>query len=252
MWTSLGGFRKKEGNNSTKKAVLTLMTCLLITASLVACSPAKESTEATTTEVPAASANNTQSTEKEDEAAKEAEEAIAKAKAEEEAKRKAEEEALEANKQTQVANAMTLIVPHLAPDKVLQQKTIDYLVANHQLFPAVTAETKEAAKNAVDKNITSRHLFKNVTPYLDKMFSVQGSVVQVTEEESDMGTIATVHIMDESGNSIVGIYFGSTGDILDGDQVRLRGVPTASYSFDNIGGGTTNAILLTVSTVQKV
>ncbi|MNL89725.1 hypothetical protein D3C87_2202280 [compost metagenome] len=58
-------------------------------------------------------------------------------------------------------------------------------------------------------------------------------------------------MMDSEGNSIVGIYLGSTGDILDQDYVTMRGVPTAVYSFENIGGGTTNAILLTASTVQK-
>ncbi len=31
----------------------------------------------------------------------------------------------------------------------------------------------------------------------------------------------------------------------------MVGLPTSLFSFDNIGGGTTNAILMSVSTVQK-
>lgn len=84
------------------------------------------------------------------------------------------------------------------------------------------------------------------------MVKVTGTVIQVQEEETDFGTVATVHIMDEAGNSLIGYYNNSTGDILDGDDVTMRGVPTAVYSFDNISGGTTNAIMLAVSTVQKV
>ncbi|WP_205621578.1 hypothetical protein [Paenibacillus sanguinis] len=57
--------------------------------------------------------------------------------------------------------------------------------------------------------------------------------------------------MDEDDNSIVGVYVGSTGDILDNDFVTMRGVPAAQYSFDNISGGTTISILLAVSTIQK-
>ncbi|MEF2964633.1 hypothetical protein V3851_02225 [Paenibacillus sp. M1] len=132
----------------------------------------------------------------------------------------------------------------------LDQKTYDYIVEHSELFPAGSAELKNKAESEVDVSITSRHLFKNVAPYLDKMVKVSGYVVQIQEEETDVGTIAEIHIMDENDNSIVGIYNGSTGDILDGDFVTMRGVPTSLYSFDNIGGGTTNAVLLAVSTVQ--
>lgn len=147
---------------------------------------------------------------------------------------------------------MSVVVPNLVEGGAVDQKTYDYLVKNADLFPAVTAETKKAATKEVDSKITSKHLFKNITPYLDKMVKVTGTVVQVQEEETDFGTLASIHIMDESGNSLIGYYNNSTGDILDGDDVTMRGVPTAVYSFDNISGGTTNAIMLAVSTVQKV
>ncbi|WP_139236946.1 hypothetical protein [Paenibacillus sp. 453mf] len=77
-------------------------------------------------------------------------------------------------------------------------------------------------------------------------------MITIQEEETETGTIAFVHILDDDFNSITGYYFGSTGDILEGDTVRLRGVPTAAYSFANIGGGTTNATLITISTIQKL
>ncbi|WP_342551376.1 hypothetical protein [Paenibacillus sp. FSL R7-0652] len=150
------------------------------------------------------------------------------------------------------AELMSTVVPNLVEGGSVDQKTYDYLVKHADLFPAITAETKKAAAKEVDSKITSRHLFKNIAPYTDKMVKVTGSVVQVQEEETDFGTVASIHILDENGNSLIGYYNNSTGDILDRDTVTMRGVPTAVYSFNNISGGTTNAIMLAVSTVQKV
>lgn len=153
--------------------------------------------------------------------------------------------------QTVTADMMTEVVPNVVEDGALDDSTYNYIVDNSNLFPATTAADKKLAKAEVDSTITSKHLFKNINPYLDTMVSLTGDIIQVQEQETAYGTVATIHITDENDNSIVGIYKGSTGDILDGDNVTMRGVPTASYSFENVGGGTTNAVLLTVSTIQK-
>lgn len=153
--------------------------------------------------------------------------------------------------QTVTADMMTEVVPNAVEDGALDDSTYNYIVDNSNLFPATTAADKKLAKAKVDSTITSKHLFKNITPYLDTMVSFSGDIIQVQEQETAYGTVAMIHISDENNNSIVGVYKGSTGDILDGDHVTMRGVPTASYSFENIGGGTTDAILLTVSTIQK-
>lgn len=150
-----------------------------------------------------------------------------------------------------MANFMAFFVPQLIEGGQIDSKAYDFLVEHPDLFPAVTAENKKEASKLVDSKITSRHLMKNITPYLNKMIKVTGTAIQVQEFETDAGTMAQVHIMDEFGNSLIGIYNNSTGDILDGDDVTMRGLPTAVYSFQNIGGGTTNAVLLTVSTIQK-
>ncbi|MNJ65480.1 hypothetical protein D3C77_614950 [compost metagenome] len=146
---------------------------------------------------------------------------------------------------------MTMIVPYVTGDGVIEEETYNYIVEHHELFPAITADTKSAAKTEVDSNVTTRHIFKNIKPYLSNMVKISGYVVQIQEDETDYGTIAEIHIIDDNDNSIIGVYNNSTGDILDGDYVTMRGVPSALYSFDNVGGGTTNAVLLAVSTIQK-
>lgn len=133
----------------------------------------------------------------------------------------------------------------------LEEKSYNYIVDHSNLFPAGTVELKKEAESLVDSNVTSRHIFKNISPYLEKMIKVSGDIVEIEEEETDFGTVSEIHIIDDNDNSVIGIYLGSTGDILDGDFVTMRGVPTVVYSFDNIGGGTTNAVLLAASTIQK-
>ena len=178
-------------------------------------------------------------------AEKEEKEAIAQKKTEEKASAK------ENSQETYAANAMSLIVPHLAENTTIDEKTYNYLVDHYELFPAVTSESKSAAKAEVDASITTRHLLKNIKPYLDKMVTVSGFVEEIEEEETEIGTIASIHIIDDNDNSVVGVFMDSTGDILDGDNVTMTGVPTMVYSFDNVSGGTTVAILFTVSTIQK-
>jgi TolA protein len=183
-------------------------------------------------------------------------EADAKAKADADAKAKADAEAkakatADAEK-IKIAAAMKLITPNIAENKKLDDLTYNFMVNNYKLFPAKTDEDKKAAAGKVDSNINTKLLNKNVAPYLDKMVKVSGSVVQVHEENTAIGTVATVHIFDSNGNSVMGVYFGSTGDLLDGDNATIIGVPVTTYSFSNVSGGTTNAILMSLSDVKKL
>ncbi|MFM9279324.1 hypothetical protein [Paenibacillus jiagnxiensis] len=150
------------------------------------------------------------------------------------------------------ADLLSQLVPWASNNQAeMNSVTYDYITKNVQWFPAKSVEDKKAARASADKSVTTRHIFKNITPYLDTMVKISGRVVQIGEDSSSGYTLAKIHILDDNGNSVIGIFLGSTGSILDGDTVTLTGVPTALYSFDNVGGGTTNAIFLSVATVQK-
>lgn len=160
----------------------------------------------------------------------------------------------DAPEKTEYTNAdlLSQLVPWASNNQAeMDSVTYDYITKNAQWFPAKSAEDKKAARASADKSVTTRHIFKNITPYLDTMVKITGEVVQIEEDSSSGYTLASIHILDDNGNSVIGIFLGSTGSILDGDTVTLTGVPTALYSFDNVGGGTTNAIFLSVATVQK-
>lgn len=152
-----------------------------------------------------------------------------------------------------MGDLMVAIVPNLIEDEGIDERTYNYLNGLPELFPALSDEAVKLAAAQVDPDITSRHILKNINPYLDQMMEVSGYVVEIAEEEiSPDLTIAEIHIVDEYDNSIDGIYAASTGDILEGDYVTMRGVPTNVFQFDNISGGTTIAILMSVSTLEKI
>lgn len=246
--------------NVTHMKILKLTALALILTSIIsACGNTEE--KANNQISNSSNLTNKQEVEAENEKLKAEAEQLKKELAEKEAAEKQESEAEEAQaaaaeeqaklNETRMALLMQSVTPYYSGQE-LNESTYNYIVEHNKLFPAGTAELKKEAETLVDKTITSRHLFKNVSPYVDKMVKTSGYIVQIQEENvEEIGTVAEIHILDEEGNSIVGIYSGSTGDILDGDMVTMRGVPAAIYSFENVGGGTTNAILLAASTIQK-
>lgn len=150
------------------------------------------------------------------------------------------------------AEIMAYIIPIEIENGALDQQTYNYIVKNYTLFPALTRETQKKAIAEVNPNIDSRHLFKNINPYLEQMIEVSGYVVEIMEEEIDEGlTVTEIHIVDDYDNSIFGYYAHTTGDILQDDYVTMRGVPATYYSFENISGGTTNSVLMGISTIEK-
>ncbi|MGG4340948.1 PsbP-related protein [Paenibacillus lautus] len=150
------------------------------------------------------------------------------------------------------AEIMAYVIPIEIEGGALDELTYNYFVQHYELFPALTPKTQKRAKAEVDPNITSRHLNKNLNPYLDQMIEVSGYVVDIIEDEVEEGiTLAEIHIIDDNDNSIIGFYAHATGDILQDDYVTMRGVPATFYSFENVSGGTTNSVVIGVSTLEK-
>lgn len=97
--------------------------------------------------------------------------------------------------------------------------------------------------------MTTRHLNKNVANYYDQFVQVSGEVISVEEDSSLGATFSIVHVMDENGNDIIALYPATTGDLLDGDYATVIGAPITNFSFENVGGGYTNATLIGASLV---
>lgn len=182
-------------------------------------------------------------------------EAATKAKAEEEAKKKAEADAKakEEAKKSVNANMAKLMITKLNPDITMDDRTYQFIIANYNLFPAMDDNQIQQAKDMADPKITYAYLEKNPAPYLDKMITFSGHVVNVEETTTKDGlTLAIVHVFTNNANSYRMLIFKSTGEILKGDMVKAVGIPIGVESFPNVSGGTTNAIFTFGSDIQKI
>ncbi|CAI6083987.1 hypothetical protein PAECIP112173_04140 [Paenibacillus sp. JJ-100] len=149
-----------------------------------------------------------------------------------------------------VADFFNDLAPFLTSDEaVLEQASYDFFAKHTDLFPAETADLRKKVKGLVNKDVTTRHLNKNVSNYYTEFVSVSGQVIQVEEDNSLGGTFAMVLVEDDYGNYITAIYPASTGDLLDGDYATVIGAPIANYSFENVSGGFTNSTLIGASLI---
>ncbi|MEK4196034.1 hypothetical protein NYE59_23355 [Paenibacillus sp. FSL L8-0323] len=147
------------------------------------------------------------------------------------------------------AEFINYITPTLTEQQgVMDQSSYDVIVKNYMLFPA-TEKTK--VNSLIDKSVTTKHLNKSLSSYLNKFVEISGDVIEIEENETDIGMTAIIHINDENGNSVMGVYPGKSGDIFEGDSATITGVPIANFSFENVSGGYTNATLLATSTITK-
>lgn len=219
-----------------------LLSIILLSLALTACGNSAEKTPVKETK-----SQNTKTTEqptkeiKTEEAVTEDQESVSE--------QPSETSAQQLDEQHSFAEFIKNVTPSLTEEQsVMEQKSYDFIVKNHTFFPS-----KNSSKLAklVDKKITTKHLNKNIDTYLEKFLTITGGVLQIEETETDLGITTIVHVVDEYGNSVMGVYPNNSGDILEDDVVTIIGVPIANYSFDNISGGTTMAQLVALASLTK-
>lgn len=129
-------------------------------------------------------------------------------------------------------------VPYILPDE-----SLTFISDHENLFPATTSEDKASAKSLVDTNIEYKNLSKSISKYLSSLYSDIGGVVQIFENTIWGRSFSFVLTIDENYNYNL-IYFGSSlPDVFEGDMISFVSLPIALTSFDNVSGGTTNAII---------
>lgn len=142
------------------------------------------------------------------------------------------------------------LTPYITEDTAfMEQASYDFFGKHNDVFPAITAELSKKVQGLVDSNVTTRHLNKNVANYYNTFVQVNGEVISIEEDSSLGATFSIVHVMDENGNDIIALYPATTGDLLDGDYATVIGAPITNFSFENVGGGYTNATLIGASLV---
>lgn len=128
-------------------------------------------------------------------------------------------------------------------DYSMSTTAADFIEAHEDLFPA---EDTSVLEQYTDRSVEYKHLNKNVEKYGDKLFADDEMYV-LDIHEKDIGEnqcLTKVHVLDDSGNSFIVLYADELPDVFKEDTVSVCGLPLGVTSFDNVGGGSTIAVVL--------
>lgn len=104
-----------------------------------------------------------------------------------------------------------------------------------------------------DYSVEYRMLTKNIDKYGDKLIYIpEAYVISISETPVDNKTFTEMQLLDADENSYEVFSEASYDDIFEDDVVTCYGLPLGETSFDNISGGTTLAIVLAGSSVEKL
>lgn len=132
----------------------------------------------------------------------------------------------------------------------LNETAATFLDEHEEFFPAKSIAELEGY---IDKGVEYKHLNKNIAKYGETLF-YEESVVVSDIHEQDIGNdlwLTTVHVLDDMGNSFVIFYRGELPDVFKEDTVTVCGLPLGLSSFENVGGGSTIAVILAGSSVES-
>jgi hypothetical protein len=142
-------------------------------------------------------------------------------------------------------------VPSITEEQLtLDKQSYNFISTNADLFPALSKDAIQKTKKLADDKITSKHLNKNVKPYLEQMVTFEGDIIQIQEVTLDDGTpVSVILIEDMDFNAIFAIGYHST-EFLEGDFVEIWGLPLGPYNYENVDGGTTLAQAIATSYIE--
>ncbi|WP_229524495.1 hypothetical protein [Paenibacillus farraposensis] len=87
---------------------------------------------------------------------------------------------------------MKLGTPGLTENQAsIEQSSYDFIVKNSNLFPSTD---RSKVIGLVDKSITTKHLNKNLSLYLNKFVQIRGDIIDIEDDNTAAGTMAVVYI----------------------------------------------------------
>lgn len=130
------------------------------------------------------------------------------------------------------------------------KESAEFINSYPNLFPS---SNKEDINNLVDGTITYKHINKSPEKYTSKMIKFSGSIIDIQETPIEgLGTVAEIHVLDDNMQSYEILYLGELADIFKEDYISVAGISLGTNSFENVGGGYTNTIVVLGSYVEKI
>lgn len=129
-------------------------------------------------------------------------------------------------------------------------KSEQFIIDHEDFFPTTNYEY---IASMIDTSIEYRHVEKNSEAYGEKLMELQELyVLSISETDLGEGNMFTeIEAVDVQDNSYYILYNGSL-DFFKEDIVKAVILPMGFTSYDNIGGGTTNALVAAGSYIIKI
>lgn len=134
---------------------------------------------------------------------------------------------------------------------VISPKAKTFIQENESLFPV---DSEVLLTEYVDENLSYKNISKNQNNYGDKMMFIdQAYVGQINETNMDENTVFTeMQVWDLEENCYYILYMGSLPDVFAEDVIKLYGTPLGMTSFSNVSGGSTLAVVMAGSYIEKL
>lgn len=145
-----------------------------------------------------------------------------------------------------ILSSMSFQVPFTISDN-----SKSFIRDNQNLFPCTTDEDKTKAISMTNADIQYKNLSKNITNYTSNLYAAGNLTANQVFEEGIYGHRITSIIASDTDYNRYIVFFDGPIEIYDGDKINMRGLPIASTSYENVGGGQTNVIAVLGSIVEK-
>lgn len=156
-----------------------------------------------------------------------------------------EEDSLKAISECTALEFYTILQENGVADYVLNDKATEFL-SNHDDFFPLVGETD--SWEAIDWELTVPQVLKSPGRYGDTMMDILLQVVQINEIESQNEEYFTTIVgVDYDGNPLYLIYKGELPEVFADDYLDVIGLPLGVVTYESLGGGKVNAVLIAVS-----
>lgn len=135
------------------------------------------------------------------------------------------------------------------PKYVPTEKAKNFLTTHENLFPT---KNKKKAEKYTKNNLQYKHVNKNPDNYGDQLIKLTNyEVTQIWEVDSWDGKLTEITAMSSNYDNVICVLYLGKVKLYEGDKFTVYGLPLDDTSWTNVGGGTTLAITLAGSYIEK-
>ena len=124
----------------------------------------------------------------------------------------------------------------------LPDSVVSYIDAHPEFFPQADRPDAEAA---VLRDFEYRQFTKTRKQDTIGLIKLELYAAQVYEDEfEDLNDTVTYLLAADADENLYTLYYLDSAEIYDGDVFTVYALPVATTSYENVSGGTTNAVVL--------